>query len=413
MMPKTYTTSMTEPTTHTTPSQTQSAPAHSASRRGREALPSEDEICSLFLTEYRDGDPRCAILVKQIMECHRIKNSSERRKIVEAIKVGNEWQRIAPTWRKFYDRALVRSAFSRSPTKPLDHGAEAVPVQPEGSSDPASGAGSPPSDPSGGAQEVPLADIDLDCAIRVREKLNQDVVDHYCDLIKRGVALPPIKIFRVGGVLKVTDGQHRCRGAAKAGRETIQAIIIEGSEKDALKDALGANAQHGLPRSNKDKRRVAILGIQNFGHLSDREIAAICQVSNTFIGEVRAQLSTADSSQPRTGKDGKARRLPRRKAATTKAPSTREAPADAPETQESTPDHELPGAHLPSGGETDAEKSHPENPPETGNDHSVNAVWRSLTALLEKRIPALSGDERAELAELLVTYADELRNRQD
>jgi hypothetical protein len=82
---------------------------------GRISLPSEDEIRGLFVSVYREDDPRCAILVRQIIECHRAKISSpERLKIIGAIKAGKEWRRIAPTWEKFARRALARSVLAKS-----------------------------------------------------------------------------------------------------------------------------------------------------------------------------------------------------------------------------------------------------------------------------------------------------------
>jgi len=46
--------------------------------------------------------------------------------------------------------------------------------------------------------------------------------------------------------------------------------------------------------------------------------AGMCGVSQTFVGRVGRELSTVDSCLTRTGRDGKARRLPAKAAAPTK-----------------------------------------------------------------------------------------------
>lgn len=399
-------------------SRSETAPQSFEPGPGRDVVPSEGEIRGLFISDYRDADPRCAILVRQIILCHRAKNnSSERRKIIEAIKAGKEWQRIAPTWEKFVRRALARSVFATSHEIRKAPADEAVPDPVQ--TDHKGGSVAPVETDlaitkTSESNEVALAEINLECAIRVREKFNQEVVDRYCELMKAGVSLPPIKVFRVSGVLKVTDGQHRCRAAKKAGFETIKAIIVEGSEQDALKDALSANAQHGLPRSNKDKRRVAILGIQNFGHLSDRAIAEICQVSNTFIGEMKAELSAVDSSEPRTGRDGKSRRQPKRKSNPTESSADNDQSTAVPPaaTQECMTAHE-PSFTDSSSPATSDEKhtglpSREDNDPEDDRADSVDAIWKRLTAILEPRIGPLTKEDRMELAVRLASYADSL-----
>ncbi len=50
-------------------------------------------------------------------------------------------------------------------------------------------------------------------------------------------------------------------------------------------------------------------------NVSDRQIAEICAVSNPFVSEIHNQLLTINSSldsQPRVGKDGKTRKLPKK-----------------------------------------------------------------------------------------------------
>lgn len=52
-----------------------------------------------------------------------------------------------------------------------------------------------------------------------------------------------------------TLGWHRVAGAEQAGLTEIEADVQPGTKRDALLYSAGANATHGLRRSNADKRR--------------------------------------------------------------------------------------------------------------------------------------------------------------
>lgn len=62
-----------------------------------------------------------------------------------------------------------------------------------------------------------------------------------------------------------------------------------------------ANSQHGLRRTNEDKRRAVMTLLQDaeWGGWSDREIARRAGVSNNFVSILRSSLSSNDSG-PRT-----------------------------------------------------------------------------------------------------------------
>jgi len=44
---------------------------------------------------------------------------------------------------------------------------------------------------------------------------------------RRGAAIPPIEVYRVGGLHFVSDGHHRVSIAAAAGQQTIDAYVTE------------------------------------------------------------------------------------------------------------------------------------------------------------------------------------------
>jgi hypothetical protein len=57
---------------------------------------------------------------------------------------------------------------------------------------------------------------------RVRERWAQLALAQ-----RRGAAIPPIEVYRVGGLHFVSDGHHRVSIAAATGQQTIDAYVTE------------------------------------------------------------------------------------------------------------------------------------------------------------------------------------------
>jgi hypothetical protein len=82
----------------------------------------------------------------------------------------------------------------------------------------------------------------------------------------------------------------------------IPCEVRPGTRRDAVLCAAGANAMHGLRRTNADKRRAVetLLRDEEWGSWSDREITRRCHVSDRFVNGVRKALGealTANNSQ--------------------------------------------------------------------------------------------------------------------
>ena len=75
--------------------------------------------------------------------------------------------------------------------------------------------------------------------------------------------------------------------------------------------SVGANATHGLPRSNADKRRAVetLLRDDEWAQWSDSEIARRAAVSQPFVGKVRGEVAPThngyESPATRKGADGR------------------------------------------------------------------------------------------------------------
>jgi hypothetical protein len=142
--------------------------------------------------------------------------------------------------------------------------------------------------------------VKVDADLQAREALNADTVTAYAAHLIEGGELPPIVVFREGafGEIWLGDGFHRRAAYVQAGRLAIPADVRKGSRRDAFLYALGANEEHGLRRTNADRRRAVTLALSDpeLGKLGNRPIAKICKVSHPFVATVRAALSKPESS---------------------------------------------------------------------------------------------------------------------
>ena len=159
---------------------------------------------------------------------------------------------------------------------------------------------------------LPLDSIIVDEGLQCRASVDNDTVADYVERMKAGDKFPPLVAFEDDGACLLVDGRHRHAAALKAGLTEFPVEIHQGSRDDALRYALQANATHGLPRTNRDKRRAVELALREFGEASNRVIAEMCRVSHVFVAKVRPQLETVTSSATRLGRDGRMRKLPRK-----------------------------------------------------------------------------------------------------
>jgi hypothetical protein len=65
-------------------------------------------------------------------------------------------------------------------------------------------------------------------------------------------------VFYDGAEYWLADGFHRVHAAQKLRRLTIAADVRQGTRRDAVLLSARANAEHGLRRTNEDKRRAVL-----------------------------------------------------------------------------------------------------------------------------------------------------------
>lgn len=149
---------------------------------------------------------------------------------------------------------------------------------------------------------LPITSIEATAGTQARVSLSQETIDEYARLIKEGVILPPIKVFTEKGSERhiLADGFHTLKASAKAGLTKIAVNQEEGTMHDALIYALGANHDHGLPRSRADKRNAVLMALKDpeVSELSNRKVAEICRVSKDLVRTIKEEKAEKKKQKP-------------------------------------------------------------------------------------------------------------------
>lgn len=145
---------------------------------------------------------------------------------------------------------------------------------------------------------VPIERIRRDGGTSSRAGVDRAIVEEYAEAFREGAVFPPVVVFDDGETLWLADGFHRL--AMYAAEECIEvpADVRQGSKRDAVLYSVGANAAHGLRRTNDDKRRavLCLLNDAEWSAWSNREIARRCAVDEGLVRKLRSELS-ADCPQ--------------------------------------------------------------------------------------------------------------------
>lgn len=146
--------------------------------------------------------------------------------------------------------------------------------------------------PGNPAATLSIAVITIDEAIQQRASMDDDLVMEYQINIGEWIAQAPVIVYGTEGVYWLADGFHRLAAASGAGLTEIPVIIHPGVRRDALLYAIGANATHGKPRTNADKRRAVetLLSDAEWSGRSDRWIAETAKVSDKTVTKIRFEV---------------------------------------------------------------------------------------------------------------------------
>ena len=139
------------------------------------------------------------------------------------------------------------------------------------------------------APDIEVAKVITTGGTQSRVQLSEQAVADYAEAMASDSTLPPIVVFHDGSAYWLADGFHRFHAHRKAGKDSIAADVRTGTKRDAILHAVGANSDHGLRRTNEDKRRAVrtLLADGEWRKWSDRLIAKACGVSVPFVGAIR------------------------------------------------------------------------------------------------------------------------------
>ena len=144
-------------------------------------------------------------------------------------------------------------------------------------------------------QTLAIADIRRNGGTQQRTGLNHETVINYAELMRDGVIFPPVKVKFDGENYWLYDGFHTTEAAWSIGKQEHDAEITQGTQRDAILLSFGVNADHGLPRSNADKRNAVnnMLDDEEWSSWSNREIAKYCAVTEGLVRKIKKERENA------------------------------------------------------------------------------------------------------------------------
>lgn len=123
--------------------------------------------------------------------------------------------------------------------------------------------------------------------------LDEDHANELREVLRAGREFKdPVVLFFDGKDYHLGAGNHR-RAAALAEGKLLNADVRTGTLRDAILYAMRSNSEHGLKRSNDDKRLavVTLLSDPEWFGLSDGQLGEMSDVTQQFISGVRRHLA--------------------------------------------------------------------------------------------------------------------------
>ena len=149
---------------------------------------------------------------------------------------------------------------------------------------------------------VPTKKIRIDGGTQMRAVIDDETVAEYTERYRAGEKMPALIVFYDGENYWLADGFHRIRALIASDTPNALCEIRSGTQREAVLFACGANAVHGIRRTNADKRRAVetMLRDAEWVRWTDRRIANACGVAASFVGDVRKSIcspTTDDASR--------------------------------------------------------------------------------------------------------------------
>lgn len=152
---------------------------------------------------------------------------------------------------------------------------------------------------------VPIETIHLDGNTQPRCKIDES---HVVDLMAQPawIETHPLIVYFDGIEYWLADGFHRYHALGRLGKNRALCRVYKGAQRDAMLFSVGANHDHGLKRTNGDKRKAVLTLLQDeeWGGRSNTWISDHCHVSEYLVEQLRRENPTL-RKPALTGRDGR------------------------------------------------------------------------------------------------------------
>jgi hypothetical protein len=151
--------------------------------------------------------------------------------------------------------------------------------------------------------------IKIDAEIQPREGLDAGRLEILRERFhdKGDEAFPPIIVYHdADGVFWLADGHYRLTATREVlgtdVQHVVRAEVREGSRRDAIYCAAGANGEHGTQLTKKEMRRVVerLLRDPEWSQMGDRAIARHTGASNGFVSGIHRAIDAETASVQET-----------------------------------------------------------------------------------------------------------------
>jgi hypothetical protein len=154
---------------------------------------------------------------------------------------------------------------------------------------------------------VELDKIECDRGTQARCRMNPNWTGELVEVLGAGKDFTDEpEVYYDGYTYWPGDGFHRLAAYRKVGRVKVWVRVREGTHRDAMIHAAGANSEHGERRSRKDLRRAIALLLEDedIAKRSDRTIARLARTTDKTVATVKKELGLDSGTRVYTDKHG-------------------------------------------------------------------------------------------------------------